>query len=230
MPLRAATLLLPQKGDAAPVLSPLSACGLGRRLPRTSVPHASPTPRRQAQRYASPPGEEPGRGYSARAIEIAAPLSAMELMWAHIADVPSKQLAPRLQCRCLPPLSDHAGCLCHLLCAARFGITLRLRRYSPPQSRHLAAWRAKLRARSARGLEAYSLPEPQKTRVTGVNSWVSVAVGLPMSRKRGLRVLANKSRGARAHAGVRFIPCMNSADNNAGDIGPLHKVICSSLR
>jgi len=72
-------------------LSPLSACGLGRRLPRTSVPHASPTPRRQAQRYRSPPGEEPGRGYSARAIEIAAPLSAMGLMWAHIADVPSKE-------------------------------------------------------------------------------------------------------------------------------------------
>jgi len=33
--------------------------------PAPSVPHASPTPRRQAQRYASPPGEEPGRGYSA---------------------------------------------------------------------------------------------------------------------------------------------------------------------
>jgi len=158
-------------------LSPLSACGLGRRLPRTSVPHASPTPRRQAQRYRSPPGEEPGRGFSARAIEIAAPLSAMGLMWADIADVPSKELAPRPQCPACLLSAIMRGCVCHLLCAARFGITLRLRRYSPPQSRHLAAWRAKLRARSARGLEAYSLPKPPKTRVTRANSWVSVAVG-----------------------------------------------------
>ena len=158
-------------------MSPLSACGLGRRLPRTSVPHASPTPRRQAQRYRSPPGEEPGRGYSARAIEIAAPLSAMGLMWAHIADVPSKET------RCattMPQLgSSQRSCGLTIPPSLRRKIWHHIEASTvlPPQSRHLAAWRAKLRARSARGLEAYSLPKPQKTRVTRANSWVSVAVG-----------------------------------------------------
>src|SRR5215467_12519287 len=43
-------------------------------------------------------GRSLGVGFQQRAIEIAAPLSAMGLMWADIADVPSKELAPRPQC------------------------------------------------------------------------------------------------------------------------------------
>ena len=125
--------------------------------PAPSVPHASPTPRRQAQRYASPPGEEPGRGYSA-GVGIqhgrlkSLPRTGREKNTCHGAH--ARFVCRRAVERTLSDKNCAACRLCTIMQLSlprKIGITsTRASTGTPPQSRHLPAWRAKLSVPAAR--------------------------------------------------------------------------------
>jgi hypothetical protein len=136
----------PKRGMPHASCLPYQLAGWDVDYPAPSVPHASPTPRRQAQRYPSPPGEEPGRGYSARAIKVAAPPSAMGCgRTFRLPTCGRKKPAPRQEYLCAILRSPMSPSLRRKIC---HHIDESFDGYSPRQSRHLATRRAMLTART----------------------------------------------------------------------------------